>query len=430
MHENMVEIWDNDTYETSPVTSGTEEMESSWVFDKSRKDQELLQREIYHKRTYQKLDFHLDISSIPEKWAHIIKKLKEKYDNDDSLEWALLGNPQVQNLLAQIVSQYANDWDFMRSWDHKKSKIVKDNADNNEDNDKNLDDAVESREDYIWRESNYEKFEEWLLSRDWIRALINAIDDHIDDNWNLIKNFPIDKKDLKLKLEKAWLCNLRFNYNINNNLFDDDEKKKLNDMWKVVQDGVNLAVKNCLITWNTTFNDNTIKQINSIIFSWENNKFLKWLQENSKEKDEFGTLLRDYIKNYSNLVLKKDGDKIVDVNLNTWSYQLDLQLRSYLFIYGKTFIPEVFYNQWWDGYESSLTTLLKIILSDDYKELEKKIVNKALLEKIKKAEEERRLRDLQRRQEAAKRNREKNNRLSSNKDSEWEKQKSGQEKNQ
>lgn len=423
MHENMVEIWDNDTYETSPVNPETEESESSWVFDKSRKDQELLQREIYHKRTYQKLDFHLDISSIPEKWANIIRKLKEKYDNDDSLEWALLGNPQVQNLLAQIVSQYANDWDFMRSWGHKKSKIVKDNADNNEDNDKNLDDAVESREDYIWRESNYEKFEEWLLSRDWIRALINAIDDHIDENWNLIKNFPIDKKDLKLKLEKAWLCNLRFNYNINNNLFDDDEKKKLNDMWKVVQDGVNLAVKNCLTAWNTTFNDNTVRQINSIIFAWENNKFLKWLQENSKEKDEFGTLLRDYINNYSNLVLKKNGDKIVDVNLNTWSYQLDLQLRSYLFIYGKTFIPEVFYNQGWDKYESSLTTLLTIILSDDYKELEKKIVNKALLEKIKKAEEERRLRDLQRRQEAAKRNRERNNRLPSNKGSEWEKQK-------
>lgn len=402
----MVEILNNNTDKTPLLYPeiGLDEFKKS------------LQKEISQKRAYEKLDFHLDISSIPEKWANIIRNLKEKHDNDNSLEWALLWNPQIQNLLARIVSQYANEWNSIQSWYHKKSNIVKDNNDNIENPDENFDDAVESREDYIWRESNYEKFEDWLLSRDWTRALINAIDDHIDENWNLIKNFPIDKKDLKLKLEKAWLYNLRFNYNINNNLFDNDEKKKLNDMWKVVQDGVNLAVKNCLIAWNTTFNDNTIRQLNSIIFSWENDKFLKWLKENSKEKDEFGALLRDYIKNYSNLVLEKDGDKIVDVNLNTWSNQLDLQLRSYLFIYGKTFIPEIFYNQRWDNYESSLRTLSRIILSDDYKELEKNIVNKSLLEKIRKAEEERRLRDLQRRQEAAKRNRERNNRFSSKDD--------------
>lgn len=366
----------------------------------------------HHKRTYEKLDFHLDISSIPEKWANIIKALRERYNNDNSLEGYLLNNPQIQNLLAQIVSQYANEWNYVASKQSKKEN-------NTEDIDEDFDDKIESREDYVLRESTYEKFEEWLLSKEWIRTIINEIDNHIDEQWNLIENYPIDKKDLKLKLEKARIINLRFNYNISNNLFDNDEKKKLNDMWKVVQDGVNIAVKNYLTTWWVTFNNQTITSLNSAIFSGENGRFLEWLKENSKEKDEFEVLLREYIKNYAKLVLEKKNGEVVDVNLATWSNQLDLQLRSYLFIYGKIFTPDLFDIQRWNWYESNLTDLLKIILSDDYKELSEKIRDRNLLEKVRKAEELRKLRELQRRQEAAKRNREKNNRYSPDSKLDW-----------
>jgi hypothetical protein len=41
------------------------------------------------------------------------------------------------------------------------------------------------------------------------------------------------------------------------------------------------------------------------------------LKEDPEKRDEFKCFLREYIKNYSNLVLVKEGDKIQDVKLET-----------------------------------------------------------------------------------------------------------------
>ena len=411
-NDNKYSNQETEVSTNSPKFSNVENWDSKEDLDVNREKKEAI------KRTYEKLNFGLDVSSIPEKWASIIKKLKEKYRDDNSLEWSLLNNPQIQSLLASIVSWYASEWASDTAKHSKKEATKEDSTDkksNNWEEENNWEEkkqSVESREAYALRESTYEKFEDWLLSKDWIRTLMNEIDNHIDEKWNLIENYPIDKKDLGLKLGKARITNLHSNYNLTNGIFDDSEKKKLKDLWTVIQDGVNNAVKNYLVTWWDTFNDEMVKNLKSAIFEWENGNILKWLKGWTKEKDEFQILLRDYIKKYSNLVLEKKGDEVVDVNLNTGSKQLDLQLRSYLFIYGKTFIPEIFSNQWW--YEANLLETLKIILSEDYQSLEKKIKNKWLLNKEKQAEKLRRERDNRRRQEAAQRIREWNERTISN----------------
>ena len=133
----------------------------------------------------------------------------------------------------------------------------------------------------------------------------------------------------------------------------------------------------------------------------------KWNQESlNKDNDVFKEILRWKIKNFSSIVLKNDR-----FSLNTWDKQIDLQLRSYLFMYGKIFHPNAFKaNQSEQYYEGLFPKIMWAILSaDGYDELEKYIKNNEFLEQEKKAEEARRKRDEQKRREIAKRNRERNN---------------------
>ena len=379
-----------------------------------------LKSEIALTETYKNLKFSDTLKNTPSVsnyWFGIIGKL-EKYKNDNSLKGTLLNNPEIKNLLTTIVSEYANQQNSLKARylkNNLKEEIKKDKSD---DSGESIDiKEIESRWDYALRESSYEKFEDWLISEDWVHALMNEIDNHIDNNWNPIENYPIDGKSVKVKLEQVRLMNLRKNYNSANGIYNEAEKK-FNDIWLIIKGGVESAVKKHIIEWWNAFDGKMIDSLKSVIFGWENGKAILWLKENSDEKDELKTLLREYIKNYSNIVWIKnrEGD-IVDVKLNTWSNQLDLELRSYLFIYGKTFIPEIFDNAWKNWYDSCFTEWLKLIFAEDYEAIEKSIKNKSLLEKERKVERERELRDLQRRQEAVKRNRERNNQYSSNKNS-------------
>lgn len=397
-------------------------------------------------RVYKKINFNLKESSVPENWSSLVKRLKEKYKNDNSLEGTLLNNPQIQNILARIVGRYENERDNItkKKYSRKKEKndkliekaINQAKTNNQNENSKseswgktwenieeNKEEKVdeiktESREEFALRESTRQKFENWLLSKDWVRALMNILDDHIDENWNLYEKYPISEKDLELKLEKAWITHLRSKYNSENHLDNQDDKsnkKELNEVWKTIQDGVNKAVKNHMLNEWTEFDWNMIKQLESCI--WQEGNFLQELKENPDKRDEFKCYLREYIKNYANLVLVKEGGKIVDAKLETWNDQIDLQLKSYLFIYWKTFLSENFHSSGtdstWHEYDESLLDTLRIILSEDYEEIERRVKNKKLLEQEKKEEEYRVLRDYLRRQDAARRNREYNNRYNS-----------------
>ena len=387
--------------ENSVDKKGLEEKD---VIDESREKQKSLKSEIMLKRSFSKINFHLDTTSTTADWASIISKLKEKYNNDNSLEWALLGNPQIQNLLWNAVSWHA------KSWNKLKIKHTLNNKDNKED--KNEEEKVEKWEDFELRESSPEKFEEWLLSVQWINALRNEIEDHLDENWNLIEGYSINEKDLRLSLEKTRYINLLGNYNLKYKIFDNEEKKYMKDMWFLVHDEITSIVKKQLISkWS--FDKWMIKNL-ELLLANQNTELAKKIKENPNIKDEFKRVLKGTITKYSNYVIWENK-----VDLNTWTPKQDLLLRSYLFIYWKSFFPDTFkLNENSVSFDNELTEVMEAILIYDW-ELGQVKYNKYLNEE-KKAEEDRKKRDSQRRQEAAKRNRENDNAYNDEKWNWWQ----------
>jgi hypothetical protein len=60
--------------------------EREQVIQDSRKKEYRLKSEIKKNNTYKRLNFHYDVSDIPRDGSSLIKRLKEKYKNDDSRE--------------------------------------------------------------------------------------------------------------------------------------------------------------------------------------------------------------------------------------------------------------------------------------------------------------------------------------------------------
>ena len=380
------------------------EKEKKGVIDESKEKVKSLKNEIILKRSFSKINFHLDTTSITAGWASIISKLREKYNNDDSLEWSLLGNPQIQNLLWNAVSLHVKQWNNLKIKHALKSK-----KDKEDENDEKLN--VERWEDFELRESSPEKFEEWLLSPQWINALRNEIEDHLDENWNLIEGYSINEKDLRISLEKTWYANLLTNYNLKYNIFDNEDKKYMKNMWLLVHSEISSIVKDQLIS-NWSFDKWMVKKLETLLTS-QNAELAKKIKENPNIKDEFKRLLKGTITKYSNYVVWENK-----VDLNTWTPKQDLLLRSYLFIYWKSFFPDNFkLNENSNWFDKELTEVMEAILIYDW-ELNQAKYNKYLNEE-KKAEEDSKKRDVQRRQEAAKRNRENNSNYGSDKWDWW-----------
>ena len=372
------------------------------IIKESRDKEQKLKLDINSQNTYKKLNFHYDTADIPQDGSSLIKRLKEKFKDEDSREWALLNNPQVQNLLANIL------WEHVRERNKKKNDREQQEKDKKPEWQENKkEEEVESWEDYRERESSPENFEEFLLSDTWIRILIDEIDKHLDENWKINERYPIYEKDLKLKLKKSRYSLMQREYNEKNGISTSIEMQEINQMWNIVADGIDTAVWDYLKSWWNNFDEWMVKTLESLLNNDENKEIIKKMEQNSTLKDNFNRALKESIKKYSEYVLV--GDKL---SLDTGNKQTDLQLRSYLFIYWKFFYPWIFKtNQGNQYYEQILPKIMEAVLVADGDERLKNIVkNNIFLEKEKKAEEERKKRDKQRRQEIAKRNRENNDR--------------------
>ena len=345
------------------------------------------------KANFNEINFNIDTTSIPKDWENIINSLRKSYDNDDSLEWALLRNPQIQNFLWKIVAWRKDAWNKLQwqlDW-----RIKSQDTQNNEDG------YIESWEEFELRESTPQKFEEWLLSGSWISTLKTLVEDYLDENWNFIKGYSITEKDLKLGLEKARYNSLHTNYNLEHQLFDNNETKYLKDMWALIQGSVNSAVKEYMISGWISF-EWMINRLEWLMGN-EQIELIKKIGENKNLKDVFKSILKDNIRKYTNYVVEGNN-----LNLNTWTTKQNLILRSYLFIYWRTFFSDDFsINSTSASCENELTEVMEAIMVYDW-ELNQVKYNK-YLEKERKAEQERIERERVMRQAAAKRNRERNN---------------------
>lgn len=358
------------------------------------------QREQILRNAFTNVDFWDDISLVTKDLKTIVNKLENKFENEDSSRAILLKNPQIQNFLASLISQ------------HRKTREVKCSKNNNQEkSEENSDEEiVESWEDYVLREASPENFEDFLVSDDWIRVLKDEIDNHIDPNGNFYENYKISKTVLQIKLKKCWFNSMRRKYNLDNNIFSNEETIELRNLWNIIVKWVDKAVWNHLKSWWSNFDGKMVDWLNKILPSGENKELIDKIEDqikNNKDyKYEIKAILKESISKYYNIVLKNNNISLETLNNDK---EISLQLKSYLYIYGKTFYPESFE---WDNYDDNkLFRVMKAILICDGKldVLERN----EFLEQERIAEKERKERDIQKRQEAAKRNREINSRISS-----------------
>ena len=348
------------------------------------------------RNTYKKLNFHYDTSVFPAGWKNIILKMK-KYDVDkNSLEGALLKNEQIQHLFATIISSH------IQSRNARLERLKGKEKENDEMN----------WEKYSNIESTPEKFEEFLLSDEWMQILINEINRHLDENGNVYSNYKITSDILALKLRTAWFDKMYREYSLQYLVDGVDEKENmLRQSVNIILDNVDDKIGDYLKKWWDKSWRWLLKSINSM-FNGEDNWFsLEELQGSDFNKDELRWLLKNKIQRYAGRILKLR--KRENIWQYLWNTELDLQLKSYLYIYGKSFYPEDFNKPWWElaDYEWTLLEIFEAILHYDGK-LET-VKNNKFVEKEKKAENARKQREKQRVTEIAQRNKERNERLQS-----------------
>ena len=373
--------------------------EKAAIIKESRDSQQWLKVEV--KNVFWKLDFHYDTSATSGDWENIINWLSQKFNNDSSVEWILFNNPQVKKLLSNIVKSQANDIkkdkDIYQKYLLTKKDEVKQDSNKSEGLDGNeiIDDTIESWEDYKYKHTSIENFENYILSDEWVAVIIKEIKRHIDmKTGKVYTNYPISEDILKLKLKNAWDNSLRKKYNKNRDETN-EEKDKFDKLWNLFEGKIDNIVWEYIKNWWNKFNQSLINNLNNLIFQKWDSESLFELLKISDYNDMFKGLLRDKIKNFSSLVFDSKH-----FSLNTWDTQIDLQLRSYLFIYGKLFYPGLFKdNQWIPYYENLFPKIMSAILvADGDTELKNIIKNNKFLEQEIKLVNQRKKKDKERRE--------------------------------
>ena len=385
----------------------TEEMAA---LAKSNEQQQELKKEIERNRKYKgifrRLTFHYNTSNILENWRNIINQLTEKFKDDDSIEWTLFNNPQVKKLLSNIVNSQVQtiEEEKVRCERHLAEMILKGKENDEESRDITL-------EQYMIDNLQLENFEEFILSDEWIAIIVRELKRHINiETWEFYPNYPINEEILKLKLNNAWNNSLYKEYNIENGIYTSEEKDEVDRIWNVVEDKIDDIVWDYIKNWWKTFDKELINKLESIVSDSWDGESIDELLKNSAYRGVFMDLLKNKIIEFSSLAFK--WDKISLTTLNT---QINLQLRSYLYMYWKFFYPGLFEtNQLNSYYESTLLKVMEsILVVDGDKRLKDLVRYNEFLEQEKKLDQERKERDKRRRAEIAKRNKEKNEHLQS-----------------
>lgn len=363
-------------------------------------------------------------------WIDFKNRLNNKFSNKWGVDWIIFNNSGVQTLLASIVDRQWQEINnsnrlYQKKIEEEKLKakwLTSESLDHNEE-------AVQSLEDYKYINSSPKSFEEFVLSDEWIAIVRKEIQSHIDTSHKnengeynkFYENYPISEANLHIKLSSAWKSKILNGYykesgicGYDEQLSEEERKAKEEEMEKLDAISNEITWYVDRIVWEymksgkEDFDGDIIWELELLLSKWANGLPISELSSDEYLKDIFKEALREKIKDYWMLVSKGN-----DIDINTWDKQIDLQLKSYLYIYWRIFYSKFGYFESNEGttyYEKVLPDIMRIIIFGDNPLYINIIKNKKLLELERKLEEERKKRDLQRRQEAARKNRERNNR--------------------
>lgn len=338
--------------------------------------------------------------SIEKNKKSITEKVNKNFEDKNNSGDILVKKPEVQEFFATIIFKQNKEFE------KHKSKVEEAKKEKLKSGDENETDSIESWEEYKAHEASPENFEAFLLSSEWVRILRDEIADHIDDEWNFMDNYKISVKNLEVKLRKAWYENMRRNYNRKYNIVTSGESDKMQKMWQIISNSVDRTVSTYIKNWWDKFDDKLTEDLEKLLSNKENQELIKLLEpakpgdeegeEKDKFRDEFRRALKESIKKYSNIVC--NGKK---VSLDTGDTQVDLLLKSYLYLYRRFFYQDsVKPKKFKEKYLPKI--MWAILINDgDLEDLE----HNEFAERERQAEKERQEREAKRRQEIAERNR-------------------------
>ena len=332
---------------------------------------------------------------------------KDIYDNNlsshdsdtKSLECALINNEQYPLLIANISKEYSKHKDRDREVLQTRIKRRQETKIDKEEWEI-LSEEIPSFEEFLLENDTEENFNEFLKNDYADKVVLNNLRLLVDKEWNTHFDL-VSEPDLTAEVKVAWRAKLLNDYyskypDLNKKSFSEELKK-----WEFIKHKIDYVVSRYLMKDNTTW---LATQLDWVLNEIENDKSFSFEDEESRNifLDNFGQFLRNCIREYYRLKDDKENDK-----------KLNLQLKSYLYLYWKYFYKDKFKTHWWDlnSYEKDLNEILEAILYFNW-DLDTLKKNKYLeyeKELLRAQEERQRIA----REEAFKKNRERNNNLKS-----------------
>lgn len=288
-----------------------------------------------------------------------ISNLKEKYEWNESSEWLVANHDQIQTLLSELRSEY---WEYIWSDKEKLKKQINEWKLWDQWTDKTQ--MIESYNEYLFNNDTEEWFEEFLTTSKCINDVITVyLEDHIDSNWKI--NF-ISKNDLKAKIKAAWKEKLYSDYISDKQGVEYQELLKLNSMGALIKHRIDSIIFQYLDGgWHKWWNEELTNKLTELLEAVRSNDNTEKIKE-KYDSDKINLMLRTSIREYSRLLnLSEKNRKLVTTN----DAVFDLHLRSYLFLYGKIFYPDIFKDNKWFAdkkEEEKLWELLEAILVADW----------------------------------------------------------------
>lgn len=289
---------------------------------------------------------------------------------NNSIDWKLMQNEQVQSLLSEILSEYNtyiwNDKQNLMLLINREKAILKESGKQLNEEQSNI---IESMYQYMMDNDNQAWFENFILTNS-IHSIKTYLSNHVGGNWNLVF---CSKNEIKARLKIDWFLKL-YEWYKTAHAENEEATNKLQQEVEGLKTGFSFVKANT---------DNLIHEY----LSWE-----KWKQGKDQLaqklyhgfsiidqhfyweffNDNIVWIIRYAIKEYARLLNISDNTNQL---WNTWDEVYDMQIRSYLYLYwvfayNKNFQGAWFEwikfdpNKWLDDWE--LWEILNAILITDW----------------------------------------------------------------
>ncbi len=308
--------------------------------------------------------------SNQQKNERLMYQFNQDAEWNNSVEWQLMQNEQIQLLLSEILSDYKNyiwtDKDRLKILINKEKAVLEEQWKQfNEDQSK----IIESMYQYMLENDNELWFENFIITNS-IHTIKTYLSNHVDENWKISY---ISKNEIKARLKIDWFINLYKWYREEHTESSDalskleQELLQFTNAASYVKNSIDFWIQQYL--WKKYWKDELAQYLNNFLEEAKKNENLKNLL-NREDKNSIFWVIRYGIKEYARLLNISDKNPQLQY---TWDSVFDMQIRSYLFLYWLVAYPDKFTpEKWFDDNElwEILKSILKIdwVIEDDWKD--------------------------------------------------------------